>query len=46
MRFTRIKAGTKSNKAEAMKNEESHSGNTKVIYVTIGVSILAFSIWV
>ncbi|NXM90798.1 ATAD5 protein, partial [Oenanthe oenanthe] len=29
MRFTRIKAATKSNKAEAMKNEESHSGNTK-----------------
>ncbi|NWY69854.1 ATAD5 protein, partial [Erithacus rubecula] len=30
MRFTRIKAATKSNKAEAMKNEESHSGNTKI----------------
>ncbi|NXQ26670.1 ATAD5 protein, partial [Alaudala cheleensis] len=29
MRFTRIKAATKSNKAEAMKNEESHSKNTK-----------------
>ncbi|XP_068065795.1 ATPase family AAA domain-containing protein 5 [Anomalospiza imberbis] len=30
MRFTRIKAATKSNKAEAMKNEESHSKNTKM----------------
>ncbi|NXO95886.1 ATAD5 protein, partial [Certhia brachydactyla] len=30
MRFTRIKAATKSNKAEAMKNEESHSKNTKI----------------
>ncbi|NXB50075.1 ATAD5 protein, partial [Leucopsar rothschildi] len=30
MRFTRIKAATKSNKAEAMKNEESHSGNIKI----------------
>ncbi|NWW32922.1 ATAD5 protein, partial [Panurus biarmicus] len=30
MRFTRIKAATKSNKAEAMKNEESHSKTTKV----------------
>lgn len=40
MRFTRIKAATKSNKAEAMKNEEYHSKNTKVIYVTIGFSIL------
>ncbi|NWH35230.1 ATAD5 protein, partial [Chloropsis hardwickii] len=29
MRFTRIKAATKSNKAEAMRNEESHSKNTK-----------------
>ncbi|NXI19316.1 ATAD5 protein, partial [Irena cyanogastra] len=29
MRFTRIKAATKSNKAEAMKNEESHSKTTK-----------------
>ncbi|NXT69661.1 ATAD5 protein, partial [Chaetops frenatus] len=29
MRFTRIKAATKSKKAEAMKNEESHSKNTK-----------------
>ncbi|RMB95326.1 hypothetical protein DUI87_28313 [Hirundo rustica rustica] len=30
MRFTRIKAATKSNKAEAMKNEESHSKSTKI----------------
>ncbi|NXU33443.1 ATAD5 protein, partial [Drymodes brunneopygia] len=30
MRFTRIKAGTKSNKAEAMKNEESRSKSTKI----------------
>ncbi|XP_039572365.1 ATPase family AAA domain-containing protein 5 [Passer montanus] len=30
MRFTRIKAATKSNKAEAMKNEEAHSKNTKI----------------
>ncbi|NXL77130.1 ATAD5 protein, partial [Leptocoma aspasia] len=30
MRFTRIKAATKSNKSEAMKNEESHSKNTKM----------------
>ncbi|NXB06527.1 ATAD5 protein, partial [Cnemophilus loriae] len=30
MRFTRIKAATKSNKAEAMKNEESRSKNTKI----------------
>ncbi|NWT70501.1 ATAD5 protein, partial [Prunella himalayana] len=30
MRFTRIKAATKSNKAEAMNNEESHSKNTKI----------------
>ncbi|NXY66895.1 ATAD5 protein, partial [Callaeas wilsoni] len=30
MRFTRIKAATKSNKAEAMKNEESRSKNTKL----------------
>ncbi|NWR16623.1 ATAD5 protein, partial [Emberiza fucata] len=30
MRFTRIKAATKSNKAEAMKNEESHSKNSKI----------------
>ncbi|NXC10392.1 ATAD5 protein, partial [Orthonyx spaldingii] len=30
MRFTRIKGATKSNKAEAMKNEESHSKNTKI----------------
>ncbi|NXS31747.1 ATAD5 protein, partial [Pomatostomus ruficeps] len=30
MRFTRIKAATKSNKAERMKNEESRSKNTKV----------------
>uniref|UniRef100_A0A8C3UHS7 ATPase family AAA domain containing 5 n=1 Tax=Catharus ustulatus TaxID=91951 RepID=A0A8C3UHS7_CATUS len=30
MRFTRIQAATKSNKAKAMKNEESHSGNTKM----------------
>ncbi|NXN84905.1 ATAD5 protein, partial [Bombycilla garrulus] len=30
MRFTRIKAATKSNKAEAMKSEESHSKNTKI----------------
>ncbi|NXH40712.1 ATAD5 protein, partial [Dicaeum eximium] len=30
MRFTRIKAATKSNKAEAVKNEESHSKNTKI----------------
>ncbi|NXE34180.1 ATAD5 protein, partial [Ptilorrhoa leucosticta] len=29
MRFTRIKAATKSNKAEVMKNEESHLKNTK-----------------
>ncbi|NWV66187.1 ATAD5 protein, partial [Malurus elegans] len=30
MRFTRINAATKSNKAEAMKNEESRSKNTKI----------------
>ncbi|NXX26555.1 ATAD5 protein, partial [Nicator chloris] len=30
MRFTRIKAATKSNKAEVMKNEESHSKSTKI----------------
>ncbi|NXQ12377.1 ATAD5 protein, partial [Peucedramus taeniatus] len=30
MRFTRIKAATKSNKTEAMKNEEFHSKNTKI----------------
>ncbi|NXB28641.1 ATAD5 protein, partial [Eulacestoma nigropectus] len=30
MRFTRIKAATKSNKAEAMRNEESRSKNTKM----------------
>ncbi|NWH94210.1 ATAD5 protein, partial [Aegithalos caudatus] len=30
MRFTRIRAATKSNKAEAMKNEESHSKSTKI----------------
>ncbi|NWI46588.1 ATAD5 protein, partial [Picathartes gymnocephalus] len=30
MRFTRIKAATKSNNAEARKNEESHSKNTKI----------------
>ncbi|NXO37854.1 ATAD5 protein, partial [Locustella ochotensis] len=30
MRFTRIEAATKSNKAEAMKNEESHSKSTKI----------------
>ncbi|NWZ64138.1 ATAD5 protein, partial [Acrocephalus arundinaceus] len=30
MRFTRIQAATKSNKAEAMKNEESHSKSTKL----------------
>uniref|UniRef100_A0A8C9NGV2 ATPase family AAA domain containing 5 n=1 Tax=Serinus canaria TaxID=9135 RepID=A0A8C9NGV2_SERCA len=30
MRFTRIRAATKSNKAEAVKNEESHSKNTKI----------------
>ncbi|NXL24006.1 ATAD5 protein, partial [Setophaga kirtlandii] len=30
MRFTRIKAATKSNKAEAVKNEESHSKNSKI----------------
>ncbi|NWT14410.1 ATAD5 protein, partial [Vireo altiloquus] len=30
MRFTRIKAATKSNKAEAMRNEESRSKNTKI----------------
>ncbi|NXF20643.1 ATAD5 protein, partial [Rhodinocichla rosea] len=30
MRFTRIKAATKSNKAEAVENEESHSKNTKI----------------
>ncbi|NWZ37016.1 ATAD5 protein, partial [Brachypodius atriceps] len=30
MRFTRITAATKSNKAEAMKNEESHSKSTKI----------------
>ncbi|NXQ61949.1 ATAD5 protein, partial [Anthoscopus minutus] len=30
MRFTRIKAATKSNKAEAMKKEECHSKNTKI----------------
>ncbi|NXV00470.1 ATAD5 protein, partial [Cettia cetti] len=30
MRFTRIKGATKSNKAEAMKNEESHSKSTKI----------------
>lgn len=46
MRFTRIKAATKSNKVEAMRNEESRSKNTKVIYVTIGVSLLSFPKWV
>ncbi|NXE62411.1 ATAD5 protein, partial [Calcarius ornatus] len=30
MRFTRIKAATKSNKAEAVNNEESHSKNSKI----------------
>ncbi|NXK62792.1 ATAD5 protein, partial [Sylvietta virens] len=30
MRFTRITAATKSNKAEAMKNEESHFKSTKI----------------
>uniref|UniRef100_A0A8C3QWN6 ATPase family AAA domain containing 5 n=1 Tax=Cyanoderma ruficeps TaxID=181631 RepID=A0A8C3QWN6_9PASS len=30
MRFTRINAATKSNKAEAQKNEESHSKSTKI----------------
>ncbi|KAM7001833.1 ATPase family AAA domain-containing protein 5 [Passerculus sandwichensis] len=30
MRFTRIRAATKSNKAEAVKNEESHSKNSKI----------------
>ncbi|NXO11093.1 ATAD5 protein, partial [Oriolus oriolus] len=30
MRFTRIKAATKSHKAEAMRNEESRSKNTKI----------------
>ncbi|NWU77129.1 ATAD5 protein, partial [Onychorhynchus coronatus] len=30
MRFTRINAAAKSNKAEAMKNEEFHSKNTKM----------------
>ncbi|NWR03921.1 ATAD5 protein, partial [Paradoxornis webbianus] len=30
MRFTRINAATKSNKAEARKNEESHSKSTKI----------------
>ncbi|NWV47652.1 ATAD5 protein, partial [Daphoenositta chrysoptera] len=30
MRFTRIKAATKSNKAEATRNEESRSKNTKI----------------
>ncbi|NXA04531.1 ATAD5 protein, partial [Sapayoa aenigma] len=30
MRFTRINAATKSNKAEARKNEEFHSKNTKI----------------
>ncbi|NXE87560.1 ATAD5 protein, partial [Menura novaehollandiae] len=30
MRFTRINAATKSNKAEAMKNEEFHSRNAKI----------------
>ncbi|NXI05629.1 ATAD5 protein, partial [Pachycephala philippinensis] len=30
MRFTRIKAATKSNKTEAMRNEESRSKNTKI----------------
>ncbi|XP_059341697.1 ATPase family AAA domain-containing protein 5 isoform X1 [Ammospiza nelsoni] len=30
MRFTRIRAATKSNKAEAVKSEESHSKNSKI----------------
>ncbi|NXD20329.1 ATAD5 protein, partial [Spelaeornis formosus] len=30
MKFTRIKATTKSSKAEAMKNEDPHSKNTKI----------------
>lgn len=35
MKFTRINATTKSNKAEALKNEEFNSKNMKVIYVTV-----------
>lgn len=41
MRFTRINATTKSNKAEAMKNEEFNSKNTKVMYVTVCVSVFS-----
>lgn len=39
MRFTRINATAKSNKAEAMKNEEFNSKNIKVIYVPVCVSV-------
>ncbi|NXH81805.1 ATAD5 protein, partial [Edolisoma coerulescens] len=38
MRFTRITAATKSNKAEAMRNEESRSKNTKINSTSKNVS--------
>ncbi|NXM40180.1 ATAD5 protein, partial [Gymnorhina tibicen] len=38
MRFTRIKAATKSNKAEAMRNEESRSKNTKISSTSKNIS--------
>ncbi|NWU22209.1 ATAD5 protein, partial [Dyaphorophyia castanea] len=38
MRFTRIKAATKSNKAEAMRNEESRSKNTKISSASKNIS--------
>jgi len=41
MKFTRISATTKSNKDEAMKNEEFNSKNIKVIYVTACVSVFS-----
>ncbi|NXW57869.1 ATAD5 protein, partial [Eurystomus gularis] len=38
MRFTRINAATKSNKAEAMKNEEFNSKNTKISSASKNIS--------
>ncbi|NWV97461.1 ATAD5 protein, partial [Machaerirhynchus nigripectus] len=38
MRFTRIKAATKSNKAEAMRNEESRYKNTKISSTSKNIS--------
>lgn len=44
MRFTRINATIKSNKGEAMNNEELNSKNIKVIHVTACFSMLSFTV--